>query len=269
MSRTGGSKDEMIEKEKNKFLSMPLEQKRSLYKAPYVLLQAVQTWEDYFAKAKERLRKQWSDVTCQMSLLKIASDSGTPTRKDESGKSYAVNPELNKKVSLWAGNITHLEIDAIVNAANSRLLGGGGVDGAIHAAAGPALKAECATLNGCVVGDAKITGGYLLPAKHVIHTVGPQDGNGNHLESCYKTCLRLLTKHHLRSVAFPCISTGIYGFPPEGAAHIALRTVREFLEKNPQSVDRVIFCLFLPTDLNIYENLMQVYFPVEDLKTNL
>lgn len=213
----------------------------------------IDTWQDYFLKAKERLVKQFSDILGN----KVPEDS------------YSVDPALNKKVSLWLGSITHLEIDAIVNAANKSLCGGGGVDGAIHSAAGPALKAECATLGGCEEGNAKITGGYLLPAKHVIHTVGPQGEKPEKLESCYRTCLQVLTANKLRSVAFPCISTGIYGYPQEAAAHVALKTVRNFLEKNPGLVDHVIFCLFLKEDVKIYENLMQVYFPAEDLKTNL
>ncbi|PNF23423.1 hypothetical protein B7P43_G10592 [Cryptotermes secundus] len=213
----------------------------------------IDTWQDYFLKAKERLRKQFSDILGS----KVPEDS------------YSVDPTLNKAISLWSGNITLLEIDAIVNAANKSLRGGGGVDGAIHSAAGPSLKAECATLGGCEEGNSKITAGYRLPAKHVIHTVGPQGEKPEKLESCYRTCLQVLTAKKLRSVAFPCISTGIYGYPQEAAAHVALKTVRNFLEKNPGLIDRVIFCLFLKEDVKIYENLMQVYFPIEDLKTNL
>ncbi|XP_021927317.1 O-acetyl-ADP-ribose deacetylase MACROD1-like isoform X2 [Zootermopsis nevadensis] len=255
MSRTGSPfEDEVLQKEKDKFLSMPLEEKRNLYKdSTYYTCDKIETWQDYFLKAKERLQKQFFDTS----------------RNKGPGNFYSVDPELNKKVSLWQGNITHLEIDAIVNAANSRLRGGGGVDGAIHSAAGPSLKAECATLGGCDVGNAKITGGYCLPAKHVIHTVGPQGENSEKLESCYRTCLRVLVRKQLRSAAFPCISTGIYGYPQEAAAHVALKTVRNFLEENPSLIDRVIFCLFLKEDVKTYENLMQVYFPVENTKTNL
>jgi len=109
----------------------------------------------------------------------------------------------------------------------------------------------------------------LLPAKYVIHTVGPQGEKPDKLESCYRTCLQLLISNNLRTVAFPCISTGVYGYPQEEAAHVALKTVRTFLEENQDKIDRVIFCLFLKTDVKIYENLMQVYFPAGDTHSNL
>lgn len=182
-------------------------------------------------------------------------------------KKYKINPDMNKdlsqKVSIFKGDITKLEVDAIVNAANSFLKAGGGVDGAIHRAAGSHLQAECDALNGCPTGDAKITCGYNLPAKYVIHTVGPQDGSPSKLESCYQKCFSFQKDYHLRSIAFPCISTGIYGFPNRLAAHIALRTARKFLE-TAEGVNRVIFCTFMPIDVEIYETLMQMYFPVHD-----
>nr|CAD7587531.1 unnamed protein product [Timema genevievae] len=143
------------------------------------------------------------------------------------------------------------------------------LDGAIHKAAGPKLLNECKTLNGCKTGESKITAGYELPARYIIHTVGPQGEYPDQLESCYKTCLDLLVKEKLRSIAFPCISTGVYGYPQEAAANIALRTVRNYLEKNPGLIDRVVFCLFLPEDVTIYGNLLQIYFPVEENKPNL
>ncbi|GFG38507.1 hypothetical protein Cfor_05941 [Coptotermes formosanus] len=233
---------------------MPLEEKRKHYKGfKFYTVDNISAWQDYFLESKERLKTQFASVY------------GNKGPVD----SYSINPELNKKVSMCEESITLFETDAIVNAANSRLLGGGGVDGAIHTAAGPSLKAECATLGGCDVGDAKITGGYLLPAKYVIHTVGPQGEKPDKLESCYKKSLELLTANKLRTVAFPCISTGIYGYPREKAAHVALKTVRTFLEKNQDSIDRVIFCLFLKDDVKIYENLLQVYFPVGDIHNNL
>ncbi|PNF23426.1 hypothetical protein B7P43_G10592 [Cryptotermes secundus] len=250
MGKSGSSSQDAIQKEKEKPLRMTLEQSN---RDSTITYDKIDTWQDYFLKAKERLRKQFSDILGS----KVPEDS------------YSVDPTLNKAISLWSGNITLLEIDAIVNAANKSLRGGGGVDGAIHSAAGPSLKAECATLGGCEEGNSKITAGYRLPAKHVIHTVGPQGEKPEKLESCYRTCLQVLTAKKLRSVAFPCISTGIYGYPQEAAAHVALKTVRNFLEKNPGLIDRVIFCLFLKEDVKIYENLMQVYFPIEDLKTNL
>ncbi|KAF3838528.1 hypothetical protein F7725_010296 [Dissostichus mawsoni] len=180
------------------------------------------------------------------------------------------NKKLDNKISLYSGDITKLEIDAIVNAANKTLLGGGGVDGAIHRAAGPMLKQECASLHGCETGEAKITCGYGLPAKYVIHTVGPiaQGGVGDEekkaLKSCYKNSLNAAAKNNARSVAFPCISTGVYGYPPEQAVHEALATVREYLDEHHDKLDRVIFCVFLPTDKELYMKTLPLYFPAED-----
>ncbi|KAK9766750.1 O-acetyl-ADP-ribose deacetylase macrod2 [Basidiobolus ranarum] len=170
---------------------------------------------------------------------------------------------LCDKISIWRGDLTKLQIDAIVNAANESLLGGGGVDGAIHRAAGSKLQLECRGLNGCKVGEAKITKGYNLPAKHVIHTVGPRGENPSLLGSCYYNALELAKENNLRSIAFPCISTGIFGYPNENAAHVALRATRKWLEKdgNSAKVDRVIFCVFLDVDCEIYRRLVYSYFP--------
>lgn len=158
-------------------------------------------------------------------------------------------------------DITQMNVDAIVNAANSSLLGGGGVDGAIHRAAGPDLVHECRLLGGCKTGDAKITRGYNLPARHIIHTVGPVWNGGNDKEreklaSCYRASLNLAVTHGLTSVAFPCISTGIYRFPAEEAATIAVATVRDFLTHSPHLIE-VTFCCYSQADLNLYRNLVE------------
>ena len=160
----------------------------------------------------------------------------------------------------WLGDITTLSVDAIVNAANSSLLGGGGVDGAIHRAAGPELVAECRLLGGCRTGEAKLTRGHRLPARHVIHTVGPVWRGGGHgepelLASCYRRALEIAAAQGFRSIAFPGISTGIYGYPVDEAAPLAIRTVRSQLAQAP-SLEDVIFCCFSRGDLEVYERAL-------------
>ena len=155
------------------------------------------------------------------------------------------------RLDVIVADITTLRVDAIVNAANKRLLGGGGVDGAIHRAAGPELREECASLGGCETGDAKITRGYRLPARYVIHTVGPVwSGGGNNedelLARCYSRSLEVAAAHRLTSLAFPAISTGVYHFPPDRAARIAVGTVAAELGLNPRGITQVIFCCFSP-----------------------
>ena len=157
-------------------------------------------------------------------------------------------------------DITQLDVDAIVTAANSSLLGGGGVDGAIHRAAGTGLLTECRTLNGCRTGEAKITKGYRLKARHVIHTVGPiwnggKNGERAKLRACYTNRLRLAVENGLQSIAFPCISTGVYRFPADEAAKIAVESVQAFLE-TPCSIKKVIFCCFSEADRMRYETLL-------------
>ncbi|KAF9088547.1 O-acetyl-ADP-ribose deacetylase macrod1 [Mortierella sp. AM989] len=183
-----------------------------------------------------------------------------------------------------AGDMTTLEIDAIVNAANESLLGGGGIDGAIHRAAGRELLAECRKLGGCNTGiqiadnpllsyyrywiaisqDAKITKGYNLPSRYVIHTVGPQGEYRDVLARCYKSVLEIVKKEELTTVAFCCISTGVYGYDNLKAAHVALETVGDWLRDNYEyamKIERIIFCTFLDKDQNIYERLLPIYFP--------
>ena len=159
-------------------------------------------------------------------------------------------------------DITTLKVDAIVNAANTALLGGGGVDGAIHRAAGPELVAECRKLNGCATGDAKITKGYRLPAKWVIHTPGPVWHGGMHgepelLASCYRRALELAAKQAAMSIAFPCISTGVYGYPKEAAAEIAVKTVRKMLAGQATALE-VTFCCYSSQDKEIYDRRLSV-----------
>ncbi|XP_045926229.1 ADP-ribose glycohydrolase MACROD2 isoform X5 [Micropterus dolomieu] len=221
---------------------------------------------------REERRKEYrrQDFT---SLDKIPTWAEENLSNDkEEGKELTGGGGLSDKISLYKGDITVLEVDAIVNAANSSLLGGGGVDGCIHKAAGSCLYDECHSLNGCDTGKAKITCGYDLPARYVIHTVGPVarghvgPTETNDLTSCYQNSLRLMKEHGLSTVAFPCISTGIYGFPNEPAADIALNTVKSWIEENPDQITRVIFCVFLETDFAIYKKKMSVIFQDNDME---
>ena len=164
------------------------------------------------------------------------------------------------RIEIAEGDITTFEVDAIVNAANTTLLGGGGVDGAIHRAAGPDLYEECRTLGGCPTGEARITRGYDLAAKHVIHIVGPVWNGGTHgedelLASCYRNSLSLAVQNRIKTIAFPAISTGVYRFPPDRAARIAVREVRSFLRANP-SIEKVIFVCFGSYAREAYEQAL-------------
>lgn len=162
-------------------------------------------------------------------------------------------------IKYHSGDITKLKVDAIVNAANSSLLGGGGVDGAIHRAAGPGLLNECRTLNGCRTGEAKITGGYNLPAKHVIHTVGPiysgSVTDAQDLRNCYLNSLKVARKNDLHSIAFPGISTGVYGYPKKEAAKIALTAVKDWIADNPEYEMEITIVNFSEEDYLIYQKV--------------
>ncbi|KJA22937.1 hypothetical protein HYPSUDRAFT_201753 [Hypholoma sublateritium FD-334 SS-4] len=181
---------------------------------------------------------------------------------------FQPNPSLLDRISLFQGDITRVDVDAIVNAANRSLLGGGGVDGAIHAAAGHKLLEECRGLNGCLTGESKITRGYKLPARHIIHTVGPvytfrdKEEKAAQLTSCYKTSLELAVDNAIRHIAFPSISTGIYSYPIADATHIALNTARMFLDSEQgRKFERVIFVVWSNEDKHVYEKLIPEYFP--------
>ena len=176
-----------------------------------------------------------------------------------------MDKKILEKLEISQGDITLMDVDAIVNAANTSLLGGGGVDGAIHRTAGPGLLEECRTLGGCPTGEARITGGYNLAARHVIHTVGPvysgKPRDKALLTGCYQNSLRLAADNNLTSVAFPAISCGVYGYPIEEACKIAVDTTCLFLKTAP-AITRVIFMLFSPKDLKVYEDY------IESLKTS-
>jgi O-acetyl-ADP-ribose deacetylase (regulator of RNase III) len=169
------------------------------------------------------------------------------------------------QINILRDDITKRHVDAIVNAANSTLLGGGGVDGAIHRAAGPGLFEECSKLGGCRTGDAKITRGYRLPAKHVIHTVGPvygeeQGREAELLASCYRQSMGLAAQHGCKSVAFPSISTGAYGYPLAEASRIALKTIQEFTRKHPDTLEVIEIVTFSDRDQRVYQQVYEEVF---------
>jgi O-acetyl-ADP-ribose deacetylase (regulator of RNase III) len=170
-----------------------------------------------------------------------------------------MDKNLLSRFDIRQGDITRLKVDAIVNAANTSLLGGGGVDGAIHRAAGPQLLAECRSLGGCPTGEARITAGYKLPARHVIHTVGPvysgRPQDARLLAACYRNSLQLAVDNRVGTIAFPAISCGVYGYPIEDACNIAIRTCLEFLEAH-DAPDLIVFVLFSDSHRRIYEEML-------------
>ncbi|XP_070398227.1 ADP-ribose glycohydrolase MACROD2 isoform X4 [Nothobranchius furzeri] len=238
--------------EKERLLQLPQEERRKEYrKETWLPLDKIPTWREDDRSTENEEEKE------------VAGGGGDGGEGRGGGG-------LSDKVSLYKGDITLLEVDAIVNAANTSLLGGGGVDGCIHKAAGSCLYDECHSLKGCETGQAKITCGYDLPARYVIHTVGPVarghvgPTEETDLASCYQTSLNLVKENKLRSVAFPCISTGIYGYPNEPAAEVALKTVKDWIKENPDKITRVIFCVFLETDFTIYKKKMAAIFQDND-----
>lgn len=237
-----------VQEVRQTYLKKSLEEKRTLYKCKsnYVELKDIPTWTEYYNK-----------------YLKNS--------KDNHEIKALTNCSLNEKISIFEGDITTLEIDAIVNAANNQCLGGGGVDGAIHRAASNLLYDECKTLNGCKTGDAKITAGYNLPARYVIHTVGPRGYKPDLLQSAYINSLNLAIKNQIKTIAFPCISTGVYGYPNKKAANEVVELVRDYLQENSDKFERIIFCIFLPEDRGYYEKFLSMYFPVgvENSECNL
>lgn len=219
----------------------------------------------YLAKPPSRTFGSQSSMASSVSLNEIPTLTLLYKLKrieapSDNNADYEPNSAYNDKISVIRQDITTLAIDAIVNAANTSLLGGGGVDGAIHRAAGPALLDECGNLGGCETGRAKITDGYELPADKVIHAVGPIYWNKNKdeaadlLASCYKSSLQLAVDNGCKSIAFSAISTGVYGYPSGEASLVALETVRKFMEEgdNAEELDRVIFCNFLEKDEDAY-----------------
>eukprot|EP00092_Neocalanus_flemingeri_P013118 GFUD01014135.1.p1 GENE.GFUD01014135.1~~GFUD01014135.1.p1 ORF type:complete len:250 (+),score=59.02 GFUD01014135.1:49-798(+) len=242
------------EEEKERTLKLSLDERREEYSCgkSFTPLSEIQSWameELYNSKLtrdKTGLSKEKKQNIAHKLLLNFEID---------------LTIDLSQKVSILPGDITKLEVDAIVNAANSSLLGGGGVDGAVHKAAGENLFLENQTLGGCQDGEAKISGGYKLPAKYVISTVGPRGENPTILELAYNNCLNKMVEYGLRTIAFPCMSTGVYGYPQKKACIVALRTVRRWLEENHEKVDRIIFCLFTQEDTKLYTQRMSIMFP--------
>ncbi|KAG0321661.1 O-acetyl-ADP-ribose deacetylase macrod1 [Linnemannia gamsii] len=237
---------------------------------------------------------QDSDITTLDDIPTLDECYGKYPKPTPGDLAYAPNANWNERISMWKGDITKLQIDAIgmaswimlisyvqglqipgLNAANESLLGGGGVDGAIHRAAGRELLEECRKLRGCPTGEAKSTKAYKLPSKRIIHTVGPMGEIPGRLKSCYESVLEIVKDENLKSVAFCCISTGIYGYDNRRAAEVALKTVRDWMDSNAKEarevvlqgtsykdyIGRVVFCVFLDKDVQIYETLLPYYFP--------
>eukprot|EP01006_Ploeotia_vitrea_P023167 TRINITY_DN55608_c0_g1_i2.p1 TRINITY_DN55608_c0_g1~~TRINITY_DN55608_c0_g1_i2.p1 ORF type:complete len:273 (-),score=105.82 TRINITY_DN55608_c0_g1_i2:969-1739(-) len=208
--------------------------------------------------------ESWASQSCQMDMMGELVPAPRRLTSLFGGK-YAVNEDWNKKIALWMGDITRVNADAIVNAANSRLARGGGICGAIHKAAGYRLEDACDAIGKCDVGQTVVTPGFDLPCQFVLHTVGPQGERPDLLASCYRTCLDLCVAKGVKSVCFCCISTGIYGYPNVTAALCALETVREWLDEDVErasKIDRIVFNTFEDKDEIIYRKCTQLFFPI-------
>ncbi|KAG9245796.1 hypothetical protein BJ878DRAFT_499866 [Calycina marina] len=203
-----------------------------------------------------------------ISLLYKTKKLEAPANQDAETLIPAPSQSFNDRIGLVRGDITKLEVDVIVNAANQSLLGGGGVDGAIHSASGPDLLKECQTLDGCETGSAKITGAYELPSNKIIHAVGPvysrryPEKSEKDLASCYTTSMQLAVENECKSIAFSALSTGIYGYPSQDAAPVAIKAVKDFIEsENGDKLEKVIFCTFVQKDVDAYNYWLPRFFP--------
>lgn len=242
-------------------------------------LSALPRWAETYGEFQvlfkfPHLQKHWElaidrlEEEDKKGLTKLAAEAAIETSCFDTETRDVIETKLHHKITLHSGDITDLEVDAIVNASNVMLSTGSGVNGSIHSRAGPELLEECQTIGVCDVGEAVLTKGYDLPAKHVIHTVGPQGqelGRDEALSDCYRACLRLAKRSKLRTIAFCCISTGMCAYNPVDAANTAVSTVRNWLleyEGNMDSMDRIVFVVRKADDHECYAKLLSSYFPV-------
>jgi len=246
------------EEERERMINLSTDDRRKEYFCDdFITLEKIQTWNEEVGNMKAT--KSDSELDDDKEILKIKEELLNNFESKD-----LKDIDLAEKISVYEGDITRLEIDSIVNAANNSLMGGGGVDGAIHRAAGPNLLKENREHGGCKDGEAVISGGYRLPAKYIISTVGPRGEKPEILHNAYTNCLLKMKENKLRSIAFPCISTGVYGYPNDAACNVALRATKAFLQEYHEDVDRVIFCLFLPVDVELYRQRLPLMFPIKE-----